>query len=64
MSTAADEKVLLDVWPEAGQLIGLGRTKTWELVRSGQLKTVRQGRRRFVPVSALREYAENLPAAT
>ncbi|MGI5223600.1 helix-turn-helix domain-containing protein [Actinoallomurus sp. CA-142502] len=60
---ATEEKVLLDVWPEAGERIGLGRTTTWKLVRSGALRTVRQGRRRLVPVDALREYAQNLPPA-
>lgn len=57
-----DTAVLLDVWPEAGKRIGLGRTKTWELVRSGELETVRIGRRRKVPTDAITEYVERLRA--
>lgn len=55
--------VLVDV-PEAGQRLGLGRTKTWELVRSGALETVRVGRRRLVPVDAIDQFVEQLHAAS
>jgi hypothetical protein len=30
------------------------------LIRSGRLRTVKQGRRRLVPVSALAEYVDSL----
>lgn len=59
-----DNPVLVDVWPDAGRRIGLGRTKTWELVRSGELETVRIGRRRLVPIDALNEFAKNLRDAS
>ena len=32
----------------AGQILGIGLTKTWELIGRGDLKTVRIGRRRLV----------------
>ena len=32
----------------------------YELIRSGYLRTVKQGRRRLVPVSALAEYVASL----
>ena len=40
---AADEKRLLRV-DEAATRLGIGRTKTWELVNRGQLRSVRIGR--------------------
>lgn len=35
----------------------------YELIRSGRLRTVKQGRRRLVPVAALTEYVESLRGA-
>jgi excisionase family DNA binding protein len=61
--SSTDTAVLIDVWPDAGQRIGLGRTKTWELVRTGALETVKVGRRRLVPVAAINEFAERLRAS-
>lgn len=49
--------------PEAAKVIGLGETKTKELVRSGQLRTVKVGRRRLVPVAAIAELARALETA-
>jgi excisionase family DNA binding protein len=39
--------------PEAARLLGIGVTHAWELARSGDLPTVRLGRRRLVPIGAL-----------
>jgi excisionase family DNA binding protein len=39
----ADEKRLLRV-DEAATRLGIGRTKTWELVNRGELRSVRIGR--------------------
>ncbi len=38
---------------EAQRLSGLGATTLWELIRSGQLETVRVGRRRLVVFKSL-----------
>lgn len=38
--------------------IGIGRTKGYELVNAGILKTVVIGKRRFIKVSSLRALAE------
>jgi excisionase family DNA binding protein len=55
--------VLLPVYPDAGNALGgLGRTKVYELIASGELRTVKIGRRRFVPVSAIAEYVARLEA--
>lgn len=53
--------VLLPVYPDAGKALGgLGRTKVYELITSGELRTVKIGRRRFVPAAAVEEYVSRL----
>lgn len=51
--------VLLSV-PEAATALGLSKTMLDELIRSKRLRTVKQGRRRLVPVAALAEYVADL----
>ena len=44
----------VSVSPEdAGRLIGLGRTKVFELIREGDLRVAKIGRRTLIPVSEL-----------
>ena len=38
------------------QVLRLSRTVIFELLRSGRLRSVRQGRTRLIPASALRDY--------
>jgi excisionase family DNA binding protein len=38
------------------QILSLSRTVIFELLRSGRLRSVKQGRTRLIPASALREY--------
>ena len=45
---------------EAAEAMRLSRSRLYELIRSGQLRSVKCGRRRLVPVSALAEYADRL----
>ncbi len=45
---------------EAAEWLGLGRTKTYELVARGELGSVCIGRSRRVPVSALQTFVERL----
>jgi excisionase family DNA binding protein len=45
---------------EAADALRLSRSVLYELIRSGQLRTVKQGRRRLIPVSALAEYVDSL----
>lgn len=42
--------------PEAGQALGIGKRLAWELVYSGELASVRVGRRRLVPVAELERF--------
>ena len=41
---------------EAAAALRLSRWTVYELIRSGRLRTVKQGNRRLVPVAALHEY--------
>jgi excisionase family DNA binding protein len=41
---------------EAAEALRLSRSAIYELIRSGQLRSVKFGRRRLVPVEALAEY--------
>lgn len=41
---------------ECAKLLGLGVTITKNLIRTGAILSYREGRRRVVPMSAIREY--------
>jgi len=45
---------------EAADYLRCGRTHVFELIRSGQLRSVKVGRRRLVPADALKDYVEGL----
>jgi excisionase family DNA binding protein len=42
--------------PEVMVLLSLSRTVIYELIRSGRLRTVQQGRVRLIPAAAVAEY--------
>lgn len=54
--------VLYDV-SEAAAALRLSRSALYELIRSSQLRTVKVGRRRLVPVAALEDYVASLDGA-
>lgn len=39
---------------DAGKLLGIGRTKVYELINSGKLETVTLGRRRLVRYASIK----------
>lgn len=49
-------RVLVSIWPEAAQALGIGRTKMFELIQAGEIDTVWIGRRRLVPVDELHAF--------
>ena len=51
---------LNDIEGTQRKLGGLGRTRVFDLIGTGELKSVKIGRRRFVPDSAIQEYIESL----
>ncbi|RPF23432.1 helix-turn-helix domain-containing protein [Myceligenerans xiligouense] len=48
---------------EAAQALRMSRSVVYELIRSGRLRTVKEGTRRLVPVAAVLEYVKSLEAA-
>lgn len=42
--------------PTAAKALGMSNGKTWQLVISGELRSKLVGRRRLVPVAAIREF--------
>jgi excisionase family DNA binding protein len=52
--------VLLVRPEDAARVLGVGRTKIYELIRSGALRSVRVGGLRRVPVAALNEFVTRL----
>ena len=53
------EKVFYRI-PEAMRMLSLSRSVIYELIRSGRLHTVTEGRTRLVPATAITAYAELL----
>jgi excisionase family DNA binding protein len=53
--------VLLTV-EDAAQALALGRTKVYELVESGALRSVKIGRSRRIPVQALDDFVCSISA--
>jgi excisionase family DNA binding protein len=41
---------------EAGRLVGIGRTKIYEAIGTGELKSLKIGARRLVAIDALRDW--------
>ena len=61
IETAGSGLRVLLVRPEdAARVLGIGRTKVYELMRSGALRSVRVGGLRRIPVAALAEFVAQL----
>jgi excisionase family DNA binding protein len=58
-ATPPSDKALYRV-PEVMILLSLSRTVIYELIRSGRLRTVQQGRVRLIPAAAVAEYVAML----
>jgi len=41
---------------DAARVLSLSRTVIFELLRSGRLRSVKQGRTRLIPAAAIRDY--------
>lgn len=53
------ERVLLTV-EEAAEQLGIGRTLTYKLIGNGEIESIRIGRLRRVPTTAIQDYARRL----
>lgn len=56
-TTHNPERLALTV-SQAAEMIGIGRTKLYDEIRSNRLRTFRIGRRRLVTVAAIRDWVE------
>jgi excisionase family DNA binding protein len=54
------DRKLLSI-PDGAARLGIGTTKTKELIREGLIPTVKIGDRRLIPVEAIDAYADSLP---
>ncbi len=61
MQNVNEEPHLLSVDLTAARL-GIGRSLAWDLVRSGQLSSIKIGARRLVPASEVGRFVEHLRA--
>ena len=51
------EKLLVSIL-DAAELLSVGRTSIYELIRSGQLQTRKMGRRRLITATSLRRLVD------
>jgi excisionase family DNA binding protein len=56
-------KLLCNV-KEVMQVTGLGRSKIYEYILSGELRSIKVGRRRLIPTDAIPEFIAQLQAGT
>ena len=55
-----ESKPLLVSVDVAAQMLSIGRTAAWELVRKNKIASVKIGRTRRVPIVAIHEYIQRL----
>ena len=55
-----ESKPILVSVAEAAQMLSIGRTAAWELVRKNKIASVKIGRTRRVPIVAIHEYIQRL----
>ena len=59
MTTAAGERLLYRV-EEAARMLGIGRSKMWELVARSEIESVKIDDARRIPAQALADYVNRL----
>jgi excisionase family DNA binding protein len=62
MSTATTPQRLLYTPDNAGAILDVGRTTIYQLIASGELRSVKIGRSRRIPADALEDYVNKLTA--
>ena len=55
------EPLLMDV-DEAARMMGIGRSLLYRRLLSGEIRSVKVGRRRLVPKAAIKAYVDQLQA--
>jgi excisionase family DNA binding protein len=54
------QQVRLHTIPGACEVLGIGRSMVFELIKSGKLRSVKVGRRRLIPQAALEDFIHSL----
>ena len=54
--TGAESERLLYRPSQAGEVLSLSRSVVFDLMRMGRLRSVKEGRTRLIPMSAMRDY--------
>ena len=49
-----EQRPTLNLWPEVGEILGLSKASVYAAAASGEIPTIRVGRRFLVPTAALR----------
>lgn len=52
-TSAGIERQTLNLWPDTGKILGLGRNSTFEAAKRGDIPTIRIGGRILVPKQSL-----------
>jgi len=55
-----DSQQLLVTMEEGAQMLGCGRTAIYELVRRGEIESIKLGRSRRIPMNALEAFVQRL----
>jgi excisionase family DNA binding protein len=50
----AHQRPTMNLWPEVGEILGLSKASVYAAAASGEIPTIRVGRRILVPTAALR----------
>lgn len=55
-------EALLHPVDDTCNILGIGKSQTWELIARGELESVKIGRRRLIPHDAIVDYVQRLRA--
>jgi excisionase family DNA binding protein len=52
------ERLTINLWPDAGKALGIGKNQAYEAARHGQIPSIRLGKRIVVPKAAFQKLLE------
>jgi hypothetical protein len=63
LSRKLDQELVVSLWPDAGQILGLSRNSTYARADDGDIVTIKLGRLRKVPTAWLKAKLGLAPVA-